>query len=70
MASEGTEKFGVNDVPRFLTETVDEAKKISHPTRQETVQATIVTVIIVCFVSTCLFVLDFVFNLLMRQVLG
>ncbi|MCB0331683.1 MAG: preprotein translocase subunit SecE, partial [Bdellovibrionales bacterium] len=46
----------------FLNESVEELKKVSVPTRQETIQATIVTMIIMVFVALCLFLLDFLFG--------
>lgn len=49
----------------FVGEAWGELKKVSFPTRQETMQATIVTLFIMSFVAVCLFVLDWVFNRLM-----
>ena len=60
----------VKALPTFLSESVDEFKKVSMPTRQETIQATTVTIFIMCFVAVCLFILDLVFNVLMKQILG
>ena len=60
---------GLKDLPEFFRETRVELSKVTSPTRQETIQATIVTLFIVCFVSLALFVLDLFFNWLMGQVL-
>lgn len=54
----------------FVKASLDELKKIVPPTRQETVQATLVTVFILGFVSLCLFVLDAIFNRVMFLVMG
>jgi preprotein translocase SecE subunit len=49
----------------YLSECVEELRRISTPTRQETTQATVVTLFIMFFVSLCLFLLDLVFSQLM-----
>ncbi len=54
----------------FISESIAELKKVTFPTRQETIQATLVTIFIVMFVSITLFVLDIVFNQLMSAILG
>jgi len=54
----------------YISDSIAELKKVVFPTRQETIQATIVTVLIVIFVSICLFLLDVVFNQLMSTVVG
>lgn len=60
----------VSQSASFFRESVDELKKVTTPTRQETVQATIVTIVIMVFVALCLFLLDFLFGNLMESVLG
>lgn len=50
-------------------EAVVELKKVSTPTRQETVQATVVTVVIILAVGICLALLDLLFNNLMQAIL-
>lgn len=52
----------------YVSESIAELKKISHPTRQQTVQATLVTLVIVVFVSLCLFILDVIFGKLMQAI--
>ena len=54
---------------RFLSESVEELKKVSFPTRQETMQATFVTILIVVFMAFCLFVLDQIFHTLMGAII-
>ena len=46
----------------FLTGSISELKKVTSPTRQEAMQATIVTLIIIAFMSVCLFLLDLFFH--------
>lgn len=57
-------------VPRYIRESLDELKKVSRPTRQETIQATIVTIVIMMFMALVLFVFDVVFNRLMTAFLS
>jgi len=54
----------------YLSESVEELKKIHTPTRQETVRLTWVVLIIVLFISLCLFVLDLVFNWIMTKMVA
>lgn len=54
----------------FLSDSVTELKKVTSPTKQETIQATVVTLVIVVFVALCLCVLDLIFNNLMGAVLS
>ena len=70
MASEQAKAGGVV-VPRgnLISNSIAELKKVSFPTRQETMQATIVTLFIVFFVAICLFVLDQIFFQLMSAIL-
>ena len=53
----------------FLSESIEELKKITTPTRQETIQAMIMTVMIIIFMSLCVFLLDLVFNGIMSSIL-
>lgn len=50
---------------RYIGESVDELKKISTPTRQETMQATLATIAIIVFFALCLLVFDFLCNWVM-----
>jgi preprotein translocase SecE subunit len=72
MAAEKTAEEGsiVERGSRYFSESVQELKKVSKPTRQETIQATMVAVFIVLFVSVCLFLVDIVFNRIMTAVLS
>lgn len=71
MTTEATKKKSIPAQSiEYLSESVEELKKVSHPTKQETTQATIATLVIIFFVSICLFVLDFAFGRLMTAVLS
>ena len=54
----------------YLAGSWDELKKVSPPTRQETVQATLVTMVILFVVAMYLGLLDLVFYRLMAAVLS
>lgn len=72
MSSESAETQSGNPVARtvgFFRDSVDELKKVTHPTRQETTQATIVTLLIMFFVSICLFLFDWICTQIMNFVL-
>ena len=70
MAQSETRRVGLGQSASFLSESVAELKKVSFPTRQQTIQAAIITVFIVMFVSLALFVLDIIFGQLMRAILS
>lgn len=55
---------------RFFSESVDELKKVSRPTRQETIQATVVALVIMLTVSFCLFLLDMLFSTAMQAIIS
>jgi preprotein translocase subunit SecE len=57
---------GVN----YVSESVEELKKVQSPTRQETMRLTGVVVLIIVFISMCLFVMDLTFNWLMGKMIG
>lgn len=44
----------------FLNESIDELKKVAHPTRQEAMQATIVVVVFMAFFAVVLSLLDII----------
>lgn len=50
---------------QYLSDSVEELKKISTPTRQETMQATLATVVIIVFFALCLLIFDFLCNWVM-----
>jgi len=65
-ASSGLISRGVN----YVSESVAELKKVHTPTRQETARLTGVVVMIIVFISMCLFVMDLVFNWIMARLVG
>jgi preprotein translocase SecE subunit len=52
--------FSVGAARSFMSESVDELKKIAHPTRQETIQATIIALVFMGFFAIVLALLDWV----------
>ena len=52
----------------LISGSLAELKKVTFPTRQETMQATLVTLFIIVFVSICLFLFDQVCFHLMANV--
>jgi preprotein translocase subunit SecE len=54
----------------YFADSVAELKRVSFPTRAETTQATIATLVIILFVSVCLFVLDILFGRVMGAILS
>lgn len=54
----------------FVSKALDELKKISFPTRAETIQATLVTIVIMTVVSLCLVVLDIIFDTITKSILS
>ncbi len=54
----------------YVFDSVEELKKVQSPTRQETMRLTGVVVLIIVFISMCLFVMDLVFNWLMTALIG
>ena len=54
----------------YFSAAVDELKKIHTPTRQETTRLTGVVLLIIVFISMCLFVMDLTFNWLMSKMIS
>ncbi len=54
----------------YISESVEELKKVQTPTRQETMRLTGVVVLIIVFISMCLFIMDLTFNWLMGKMIG
>ena len=54
----------------YVSESIDEVKKVQTPTRQETMRLTGVVVLIIVFISMCLFIMDLTFNWLMGKMIG
>jgi preprotein translocase subunit SecE len=60
----------VSRAKRYVSESIDELKKVHSPTRQEAMKMTGVVLIIIAFISLCLFVMDLSFNWLMGKMLS
>ena len=71
MGAEQAESTGsvVSKGRSYVSESIAELKKISHPTRQQTVQATLVTLVVVVVVAFCLFFLDVIFGKVMQAII-
>lgn len=54
----------------FFNDSILELKKVTRPTRQETIQATFVVILMMVIVSLYLGVLDLVFNRVMQSILS
>jgi preprotein translocase subunit SecE len=63
--AESEKVSGVMALPQFLKDSWLELKKVHAPTRQETIQATIVTLIMLFFVSLFLGGVDFLLGIFM-----
>lgn len=69
MAKSREAKEGGFNPVTFLSDCREELHKVTKPTRQETMQATLVTLVIMFFLAGTLALLDVVFNRLMSVVL-
>jgi preprotein translocase subunit SecE len=54
----------------YFSESIEELKKVHSPTRQEAMKMTGVVLLIIAFISLCLFVMDLSFNWLMSRMLS
>lgn len=54
----------------YFSESVEELKKVQTPTRQEAMRLTGVVLLIIVFISLCLFVMDLACNWLMGKLLS
>jgi preprotein translocase subunit SecE len=59
-----------NAIQRYFRETIGELRKVSWPSRQETINLTIVVVIVLVVMSAFLGTLDFVFFRMFGLILG
>ena len=69
-AKDQTDASLMTQTKGFIDGSMDELKKVSTPTKQETIQATLVTCFIILFVAGCIALIDLVFNNLMGAVLS
>lgn len=63
--AESEKTTGIMAIPQFFRESWLELKKVHAPTRPETIQATIVTLIMVVIVSSFLGGVDFLLGIFM-----
>jgi preprotein translocase SecE subunit len=60
----------VKDSTQYIRDSIDELKKVHSPTRAETIQATVVTFVIMVVVSVVLFLLDLLFGRTLLAIIG
>jgi preprotein translocase subunit SecE len=70
VAKKNTNRKQPNAVVRFYRETIGELRKVSWPTRQEAVNLTTITLIVVVAMSAFLGTLDYIFNQIFAFVLS
>ena len=71
VAMSGEERVGsIQRARDFFSGCKEELLKVSHPTTQETVQATLVTITIMVFVAALLFVADLIFDQIMKVMIS
>ena len=58
------------NIAKFITETRQEARKVTWPTQKETVTTTIVVFIMVFIMATILFVADWAIGAIVKFILG
>ena len=59
-----------NAVQRYYRETVGELRKVSWPTRQEAINLTTITLVVIVAMSAFLGTLDYIFNQLFAFILS
>ena len=59
-----------NAAVRYYRETVGELRKVSWPTRQEAINLTSITLVVIVAMSAFLGTLDYIFNQLFALILG
>jgi preprotein translocase subunit SecE len=59
-----------NAVQRYYRETVGELRKVSWPTRQEAINLTSITLVVIVVMSAFLGSLDYIFNQLFAVILS
>jgi preprotein translocase SecE subunit len=66
----GASESIVSRTKGYVSESIDELQKVHSPTRQEAMKMTGVVLLIIAFISLCLFVMDLSFNWLMGKMLS
>lgn len=54
----------------YFSDSLRELQKVQSPTRQETVKLTWVVLMIIVFISLCLFAMDYAFSSIMQLLIG
>jgi preprotein translocase subunit SecE len=67
--SEGKDTYSVGDGLSYARDSYAEIKKVTFPTKQETIQATLVVLLMMALVAAYLGLLDLVFFRLMQALL-
>jgi preprotein translocase subunit SecE len=67
--SDGNDSFSVGSGVSYARDSFSELKKVTFPTRQETIQATMVVIVMMVLVSAYLGLLDLVFLRLMQALM-
>jgi preprotein translocase SecE subunit len=68
--AQGTSESIVTRTKDYLVGSVEELKKVQSPSRQETMRMTGGVLLIIVFISLCLFFIDLVWNWLMSKMIG
>lgn len=66
----GASESVVSRAKGYVSDSIDELKKVHSPTRQEAMKMTGVVLLIIAFISLCLFMMDLSFNWLMGKMLS
>jgi preprotein translocase subunit SecE len=67
--SDGKDSLSVGSGVSYARDSLAEIKKVTFPTRQETIQATLVVIVMMVLVSAYLGLLDLVFFRLMQALM-
>lgn len=70
MAKKSASRKQPNAVQRFYRETVGELRKVSWPTREEAINLTTITLIVIVVMSAFLGSLDYIFNQIFAFILS
>jgi preprotein translocase subunit SecE len=70
VAKKSTSRKQPNAIQRFYRETIGELRKVSWPTREEAVNLTTITLIVIVVMSAFLGTLDYIFNQIFAFILS
>jgi preprotein translocase subunit SecE len=59
-----------NPIVTYFTDSIEELRKVVWPTKEQTIQLTIITLVFSLLFAILLGVLDYVFNLGIRELMG